>query len=206
MYCGKCGTKNDDTAAFCEACGAPLKPPVPQGAAAQAVTVPRSNFSGKGKLAAIVAGAVVIVLAAWMLLGGRGYKATVEQFFDAAMEGDIDGIIDTIPPDLIDYAKKNEDLDDEELETLVQQIEGQLQRIDGLLSGVGIEITGDSDITGDELKELQEEYREYDVKVKEAKNVDVTISLDAGLFSDSEDVEVPVVKVGRSWYIDISSM
>ena len=55
-------------------------------------------------------------------------------------------------------------------------------------------------------EEIQENYRTYDVDVSKAKNVHVTISLDTGTLSGSEDIEVPVIKVGRSWYLDLSSL
>lgn len=69
-----------------------------------------------------------------------------------------------------------------------------------------IDITGNTDIKGTDLQEIQENYRTYDVDVSKAKNVHATISLDAGTLFGSEDIAVPVIKVGRSWYLDLSSL
>jgi hypothetical protein len=50
MYCAKCGTLNDDTAAFCKSCGNNLRigssaPPAPTTSPAGAVSGPRASFT-----------------------------------------------------------------------------------------------------------------------------------------------------------------
>lgn len=99
-----------------------------------------------------------------------------------------------------------------DMEEFISQAENELQ---GMLAFGGafvgdldfdIDITGNTDIKGTDLQEIQENYRTYDVDVSKAKNVHVTISLDTGTLSGSEDIEVPVIKVGRSWYLDLSSL
>ena len=44
------------------------------------------------------------------------------------------------------------------------------------------------------------------MKVSKAENVQVVVSLDAGMLSGSDDMEIRVIKVGRSWYLDLSSL
>ena len=64
----------------------------------------------------------------------------------------------------------------------------------------------DTDITGDELLDIQNVYNEYAVKVKAAKTVDVTVSIKFGEQERTQDMEMTVVKVGRSWYLDMDSL
>ena len=108
MYCGNCGAKNDDTSAFCQgvrrtidAGGAPAQWSGDSCGAAGA-------FSGQKESNCSDSGVVVVLLAVWLLFGGRGYKDTVEDFFDACLDGDVQGIIELIPPDLIDNAMEQE--------------------------------------------------------------------------------------------------
>ena len=74
MFCPKCGTKNEDTAKFCAACGAPLRSGQPTAANASASVTqagPRSQANLKNattfiaghriKLIAITAVAVVAI-------------------------------------------------------------------------------------------------------------------------------------------------
>ena len=73
MFCPKCGTKNEDTAKFCAACGAPLRSGQPTAANASASVTqagPRSQANLKNATTFIarhriplVAGAAVVVLA-----------------------------------------------------------------------------------------------------------------------------------------------
>lgn len=209
MYCGNCGTKNDDTAAFCQACGSRLT--APQTNAGTETLAPKQPYKKTGIIAAAVI-VVVIAFVGWLLFGGRGYKATVEEFFDASMDGDIESVLELIPKDVIRSEMESEGFDQGDFEAFAQEAEDELR---GMMSFGGfvadkmnleIDITGDTDITGTELKELQDEYKaQYDVKVKKAKDVHVTVSIDAGILSGAEDVDIPVIKVGRSWYLDVGS-
>lgn len=211
MYCGNCGTKNDDTAAFCQACGAPLTATASKVDGLGEAAVPQGRAGSKKKMIAVIAVIVVILLAGWLLFGGRSYQDTVEEFFEASMDGDVRGVIELIPEDLIKNAMEAEGYDMGDMEGFITQAEDELQGMlafGGALVGdldFDIDITGDTDIKGAGLQEIQEDYRAYDVDVSKAKNVQVTISLDAGALSGSEDIEVPVIKVGRSWYLDLSS-
>nr|WP_302651557.1 zinc ribbon domain-containing protein [uncultured Agathobaculum sp.] len=209
MYCGNCGAKNDDTSAFCQACGAPLTQAAPQPNGVGTAVALREHSAGKKKVIAVIAGVVVVLLAVWLLFGGRGYKDTVEDFFDACLDGDVQGIIELIPPDLIDNAMEQEGFSMGELASeLGNELAGALSYGGALLQDLDldVDIVGDTDITGDDLQYIQEDYETYDVKVSKAKNVQVVVSLDAGMLSGSDDMEIPVIKVGRSWYLDLSSL
>lgn len=211
MYCGNCGTKNDDTAAFCQACGSPLTA-APRANAGAAAMSQRQADRKKG-IIAVVAAVVVIALVGWLLFGGRGYKATVEKFFEACMDGDVQGVLELIPNDVIESTMESQGFDKGDMQNFVNQAENELKgmlAIGGAIAGnmdLNIDITGEDDITGEQLKTLQTEYKDkYNVKVKEAKTVNVNVSLDSGILSGAQDLEIPVIKVGRSWYLDVNSL
>lgn len=211
MYCGNCGTKNDDTAAFCQACGSPLT--AAPGANAGAAAMSQRQADTKKGIIAVVAAVVVIALVGWLLFGGRGYKATVEKFFEACMDGDVQGVLELIPNDVIESTMESQGFDKGDMQNFVNQAENELKgmlAIGGAIAGnmdLNIDITGEDDITGEQLKTLQTEYKDkYNVKVKEAKTVNVNVSLDSGILSGAQDLEIPVIKVGRSWYLDVNSL
>lgn len=211
MYCGNCGTKNDDTAAFCQACGSPLT--AAPGANAGAAAMSQRQADTKKGIIAVVAAVVVIALVGWLLFGGRGYKATVEKFFEACMDGDVQGVLELIPNDVIESTMESQGFDKGDMQNFVNQAENELKgmlAIGGTIAGnmdLNIDITGEDDITGEQLKTLQTEYKDkYNVKVKEAKTVNVNVSLDSGILSGAQDLEIPVIKVGRSWYLDVNSL
>lgn len=211
MYCGNCGTKNDDTAAFCQACGSPLT--AAPGANAGAAVISQRQADRKKGIIAVVAAVVVIALVGWLLFGGRGYKATVEKFFEACMDGDVQGVFELIPNDVIKSTMESRGYDKGDMQNFVNQTENELKgmlALGGVITGdmdLDVDIIGDTDITGEQLKTLQAEYKdEYNVKVKKAKIVNVNVSLDSSIFSGAQDLEIPVIKVGRSWYLDVNSL
>lgn len=212
MYCGNCGTKNDDSDAYCKACGAPLTQATSPGDGLEKAVALQNRSAGKKKVIIVMAAIVVILLVAWFAFGGRGYKDTVEDFFEAGLDGDVQGVLELLPEDLIKNAMASEGYDMGDMEEFISQAEDELQgmlALGGTLVGdldFDIDITGDTDIKGADLQAIQEDYQTYNVDVSKAKYVHVTLSLDTGALSGSEDIEVPVIKVGRSWYLDVSSL
>ena len=107
MFCGACGAKNPDGAAFCQSCGAPLREmqaeAVPQGGSA-ADSIQSSQRNKMIGIAAVAAAAIVVVFLAVNLLGGRGYESTVTKFLDATLDGDAETIISLLPDKMVDQA------------------------------------------------------------------------------------------------------
>lgn len=222
MYCGKCGAKNEPGAAFCGSCGAPLETPKPAETPG-AGTVPApggtsgAQDSGKYKkigIAAVAAAVVVVVLAAVSLLGGRSDTATAEQFFDAVFNADAEAIVDLIPPDLIDAAMEETGYSRAEVEAEFEQMAGEMDYALGALNalGDGVDISYNAvdseEVDPDQLRYLQEQYGEMDVNVSDARTVEVELRMQMpsmGL-DESTSIDIPVIKVGRSWYIDATNL
>lgn len=214
MFCGACGAKNPDGAAFCQSCGAPLREmqaeAVPQGGGA-ADSIQSSQRNKMIGIAAVAAAAIVVVFLAVNLLGGRGYESTVTKFLDASLDGDAETIISLLPDEMVDQALEElgyhpSDRDEavEELNAALQSAAGSLKEALGDNLKVSYNVVSAEDLSASKLLELRQSYSVYDIDVDGAKEVDVemTVTATALDLSGTYTLTVPVVQVGRSWYLD----
>ena len=214
MFCGACGAKNPDGAAFCQSCGAPLREmqaeAVPQGGSA-ADSIQSSQRNKMIGIAAVAAAAIVVVFLAFNLLGGRGYESTVTKFLDASLDGDAETIISLLPVEMVDQALEElgyhpSDRDEavEELNAALQSAAGSLKEALGDNLKVSYNVVSAEDLSASKLLELRQSYSVYDIDVDGAKEVDVemTVTATALDLSGTYTLTVPVVQVGRSWYLD----
>lgn len=214
MFCGACGAKNPDGAAFCQSCGAPLREmqaeAVPQGESA-ADSIQSSQRNKMIGIAAVAAAAIVVVFLAFNLLGGRGYESTVTKFLDASLDGDAETIISLLPDEMVDQALEElgyhpSDRDEavEELNAALQSAAGSLKEALGDNLKVSYNVVSAEDLSASKLLELRQSYSVYDIDVDGAKEVDVemTVTATALDLSGTYTLTVPVVQVGRSWYLD----
>ena len=214
MFCGACGAKNPDGAAFCQSCGAPLREmqaeAVPQeGSAADSIqSSQRNKMIG---VAAVAVAAIVVVFLAFNLLGGRSYESTVTKFLDASLDGDAETIISLLPDEMVDQALEElgyhpSDRDEavEELNAALQSAAGSLKEALGDNLKVSYNVVSAEDLSASKLLELRQSYSVYDIDVDGAKEVDVemTVTATALDLSGTYTLTVPVVQVGRSWYLD----
>ena len=214
MFCGACGAKNPDGAAFCQSCGAPLREmqaeAVPQGGSA-ADSIQSSQRNKMIGIAAVAVAAIVVVFLAFNLLGGRGYESTVTKFLDASLDGDAETIISLLPDKMVDQALEElgyhpSDRDEavEELNAALQSAAGSLKEALGDNLKVSYNVVSAEDPSASKLLELRQSYSVYDIDVDGAKEVDVemTVTATALDLSGTYTLTVPVVQVGRSWYLD----
>lgn len=214
MFCGACGAKNPDGAAFCQSCGAPLREmqaeAVPQGGSA-ADSIQSSQRNKMIGIAAVAAAAIVVVFLAVNLLGGRGYESTVTKFLDATLDGDAETIISLLPDKMVDqaleelgYHPSDRDQAVEELDAALRSAAGSLKEALGDNLKVSYNVVSAEDLSASKLLELRQSYSVYDIDVDGAKEVDVemTVTATALDLSGTYTLTVPVVQVGRSWYLD----
>lgn len=212
MFCGKCGNKNADDTMFCAYCGAKLE-------GTQATTSSTSaaaDTNDKNRKVGIIAVGVVAVVAIGLiigLLGGRSYKATVEKYVDATFDGDARAIFKLIPNKMIDYALEKDGYDKDDLEEFIEDankgLQDQLDPIERYLGKgwtVSHEILNVKDVTDGDWEDLKENYKEMDIKISAAKTVEVKITVKAGETESSNSMNISVIKVGRSWYLDLERM
>lgn len=212
MFCGKCGTKNADGATFCTGCGAKLNGEQ----TAKSGTSIAVNPNDKNRKVGIIAVAVVAVIISGLIIalfGGRSYKATVEKFVNAQFDADAEAIVELIPEKMIVYALEEEGYDDDEIDKLIdeanEELQDQLDYIDKYLGEgwtVSYKILDVEDVTGDDLDDLKDDYEDIDIKVAAAKTVEVELTVKAGETESSNSLDISVIKVGRSWYLDMENM
>lgn len=223
MYCEQCGAKNEPGSSFCSACGAPLaaEQPAHDAAASSKPSVGASVFAGIGsltskkiKIAGAVIAAVLAIFVVSSLFGGRSDTETAEQFFDAIFEQDASALLDLVPKGVVQtvmdeggYTKAEVA---EELEELGNQFEYAVGSLDFLGRGVKIsyEAVGSEHVGDNELDDIQEQYDQFNVNVSDAREVSVSFRVQASSLGIDEEApfEVPVIKVGNSWYIDVVSL
>lgn len=212
MFCGKCGVKNADNATFCTGCGAKLN----GGRVVKSSTpvVVKSNDKNRkvGMIAVAVISVIVIALII-ALFGGRSYKATVEKFINAQFDADAEAIFELIPEKMIDCVLEEEGYDDDELEEFIEEgneeLQDQLDYIERYLGKgwtVSYEILTVEDVIDDDLDDLKDDYEDIDIKVSAAKTVEVELTVKAGETENSNSLDISLIKVGRSWYLDLESM
>lgn len=212
MFCGKCGAQNEDNATFCSKCGAQFTKQ--SGNMLGGVTSEASAEKRKNQKIGIIFIAVVLVVGIVLLtnlFGGRSYKATIDTFVDGTMSVDAEKILKLFPPKMVDYLLEEEGYDKEDKKYLIEEANKSLQEtMDYLEEYVGgkfkisYEIGEVEDVTGLEFKEKRDFYDEYDVKVSQAKEVEVEIIVTYKDTEKSNTTYLPLIKIGNSWYIDAS--
>lgn len=212
MFCGKCGAKNADNAEFCTNCGAKLN----KSASTKMDAVSVSNQNDKNRKVGIIAVAVVVVLVVIIgifLFGGRSYKSTVEKFVDAEFDANAEAIFDLMPEKMIDYGLEQDGYDSDDLDGLIDNLNEELQdQLDSLDDYLGegwktsYKILNTEDIKGDDLDDIKDAYEDADVKVSAAKNVEAELTVTSNETESSNTLEISLIKVGRSWYLDVMSM
>lgn len=212
MFCGKCGAKNEDNAQFCAKCGAKLDNVVPM----ENVDVSSPDVNNKNRKVGIIAVAVVAVLVILLgvfLLGGRSYKATIKKFVNAQFEADVKGVFDLVPEKMIDGMLEKEGYNRSDLDDLLDEVDDSLESmvksLDSYLGEgwkVTYEILDTEDIKGDDLNDIKDAYKDVDVKVSAAKKVEIELTLKGDEEDTSYSMDIYLLKVGRSWYIDLMNM
>lgn len=226
MFCGKCGTQNPDTAAFCKKCGTRLngqaKPAIKKTVQSSVKNQPQTKrpipkYSRRqnkkvGLIAAIVI-TVVVLIGVFALFGGRSYKATIRKFVNATYDVNAGAIFDLVPDDVIDYMLEDDGYDRDDLEDLtddankeLQDMIDQIERYIGKDWKLSYKIANVEKVTGDDLEDLKKDYKKMGVKVSAAKTVKAELTVKYGETESSNTMNISLIKVGRSWYLDVDSM
>ena len=197
MLCKKCGTENPDGAKYCSKCGKALNEKSPA----------KKNRENGIVLAVCVIVAVVLLV---YTLGGRSYKKTIDTFVTSQFAVDAQSIVELLPEKVVDKALEETgysktELVDEANDSLKKQVDSLDQSLgdDWKLS---YKMTNVEDVTDDDLDDLKSNYEDINVKVSAAKTVEVEFTLKGDETEVSNSLEISVIKVDRSWYLDLYTM
>ncbi len=222
MFCPQCGAQNADGSRFCGKCGEPMNP-VNSGSnlpvvtrssgkpASSVVTDVLTFLKANVKLVGIVAGALAAILLFSLLFGGRGYKKTVNKFMDSVLDMDAKGMVAMLPDEVLDAALEEEGYSKKDMKKLIAQLQEELDSAMSYMNMMGdlkikYKIVDAEDVSGEDLAYLKEMYSELGVKVSAAKEVEVELSVKVLGMTQTETLELVVIKIGRSWYIEADSM
>lgn len=197
MLCKKCGMENPDGARYCSKCGKALN---------EKATVKKDREKEKSIALCVVVAIILLVYT----FGGRSYKKTIDTFVTSQFAVDAQSIIELLPEKVVDKALEETGYNKTEL---VNEANDSLRKqVDYLDQSLGddwklsYEMTNVEDVTGDDLDDLKSNYEDINVKVSAAKTVEVEFTLKGDETEVSNSLEVSVIKVDRSWYLDLYTM
>lgn len=197
MLCKKCGTENPDGAKYCSKCGKALN---------EKSTAKKNREKGIVLALCVIVAVVLLVYT----LGGRSYKKTIDTFVTSQFAVDAQSIVELLPEKVLDKELEETGYSKTELvEETNDFIKKQVDYIDQYLGDdwkLSYKMTNVEDVTGDDLNDLKSNYEDINVKVSAAKTVEVEFTLKGDETEISNSLEVSVIKVDRSWYLDLYTM
>ena len=198
MLCKKCGTENPDGAKYCSKCGKALN---------EKSTAKKNREKGIVLALCVIVAVVLLVYT----LGGRSYKKTIDTFVTSQFAAvDAQSIVELLPEKVLDKELEETGYSKTELvEETNDSLKKQVDYIDQYLGDdwkLSYKMTNVEDVTGDDLNDLKSNYEDINVKVSAAKTVEVEFTLKGDETEISNSLEVSVIKVDRSWYLDLYTM
>ena len=176
-----------------------------------------------GLIVGICVGGVVVIAAVVLLIlwltgvfgGSSGSpKAVAESYVSAIMQPEgVDGqaILDLLPDQLVNEAIAQGSFSSERemaesLEYAAGTVAESLQYLEDY--GISYEYTvgQGTPVSESELSSVQDAYQEYNINVGAAQTVEVVFTLSYQGETMEETIEVPVVQIGGSWYLDSYSL
>lgn len=206
-FCNQCGNPINGEK-FCTKCGAKVEPDFIPTTPTSPSAVPSAHKKSYKWIAA-VAVLVVIVVAVIFIFTGRSYEKTVNSFINATVfDADAEKAMSLMPDELVDYIIDNDyDGDrDKMIDDYEDEYSSALESLEAMgtdLSNASYEIVEAEDATEEEVEEFNEDFRDagIDIEIKEAKTVEVEMTMDINGNERTNSTNIDVGKIGRSWYI-----
>lgn len=226
MFCKKCGEQNLDNAAFCNKCGTPLQREISTPENKEVISKSRKKKKWVLGIITIILIVIIAGVAAASLFGNSiiekvvgifsvsnaddadsqpeedtGYTSVIKQYIKAVLESDVKTLVELFPGGIV---KNMEDL-------LIQTYKEDLEYY-GFVLYHKLNDTNASSYTNriintqthsfDNYKLLVDNYAKYGDDIDGAKILTVQITIKS---SDSEftgNMDIGVVKVEDTWYLD----
>lgn len=199
MYCGKCGTKNEDGAAFCKECGEQLTGAAPQAAAS---ALEKETHYRKIGIAAVAVIAVVIVAVFFLFSGPKPYEKPLKQMINGINSQDATAIVESMLPQKgIQYLEEHySGTTDGMQKDLTRSFAGQEVQISYKLEKVSDALESDSDNSF--LSDLET----IGIEVTDQKRLTIQLSGKQNGIEASLPGSLIVYKADGKWYVDPISL
>lgn len=209
MFCSKCGHPVDDGAAVCGNCGSAVEKAEVSGGG---IIAPKGkmqiNFRDP-KTLGIIACAVAAILLLFLVFGGQSYKSAVNNVLDGVLDGNVNKFMKALPDEVIEAMADDYDMTKREFEEYMEEnLSEMTEELDYYIGdnwSISHKIVGTRDYSMSDMRYIVEDYEEIGVKVKEAKIVEVELTVKAFGMTESSEMEIGVVKIGGSWYVDVNN-
>ena len=222
MFCGKCGENVDDNTKFCPKCGnlisgndraTQVKPEAQK--YKDLVNGNNKNIT-VGMIVVAIIGLVVISGAFW-LFGGRSYKKTIKEYVNAQFNYSHDSIKKVVKlfPEGMWEQVVEQGINEGEFESegeAIEFLEEQLKEANETLEEYygedfkySYKITEEKDLSKKDIHEIEEDWEDMDVKlekeIKEGKEITIKVEVKSadGENAVDNELDLQLVKVGRSW-------
>ena len=167
----------------------------------------RNRLIGLSAVAAIFA--IVFAVA---LFGSRSAETTVMKYMNASLKPDARAIFKLIPDAITDEVLEYYDFDRDEWHDAIDEFNKVLEKsLDGVRDRledgwtISYEVTDEDDVIGADLRDIKRDYKSY-VEVTAAKDMTVELTISNGVNEWTSSADIPVIRVGRTWYIDALNM
>lgn len=206
MFCSQCGEKLEENEKFCHKCGAPVyknnQTAGNQGAGNFSMAVGKKAYVKRPYLLVAAVLCIVFVVIGIWFAGSRGYKKPVQVFMEGIEKQDLHQAASVLFPKEVEQ-QLGMNLDWLE-NSMLSNITAKLGESAGF--SLDYKITGAKRCTRNEIEEMQKKYNRAlmtDVKLKDAKRLDVKLQVSAGGEQKESTGELVVIKVCGKWYINV---
>ena len=211
MYCGKCGTQIEDNALFCPNCG---EKTLNSNTSTQQTT--KTNIKRIALPTGIIAGVILVVVLAVSLLGGGGYKRTLDNYYKSHENNDADLMYDSVVAQYwIDYYNEGWGSAFDRIQDDIEE------RIDDWDCGENIKITykieNERQATKEQLEDLEDniydwyayyvyDRDEFSITDAYVLDIDFTVKGDEGTESFHYPDGLLIIKENGKWRIPRGSI
>ena len=206
MFCGKCGERLDDNAKFCTKCGNLVN----ENSKAEQVKPETEKYkkivngNSKNKTVGVIVVAIVVLVllsGGFLLFGGRSYKKTVKEYVNAQFDCSQDSIkkIAKLFPEGMWEQIVEQGMAEGEFESegeVIEFLEEQLKDAHETL---------EEDLNKKDIREIEEDWEDmgvtFEKEIKEGKEITIKVEIKSGDGENTVDneLDLELVKVGRSW-------
>lgn len=233
MYCIKCGAENENNAKFCVECGAKLQnvhmgrenavtekkvtEKLPYMNKMEEVTT-KSQKESRRKIKIVPIIILLVLVAAVVvfpkfIMSGQAEKKIIKEFVKAEMTGDAEKIIDILPEEVLEIVKTEGGMSRNELAEVMRKqfdsVIGTLESTYGEDWKYSYKIKSIKKVSQEDLEDIKDMYSndlELELDISEAKTAEVEINVSGNQIENSNTLDVSLIKVGGTWYLDFASL